>query len=142
MNPAATPTPNEATVLSRVMLDVGSLPNVRIWRQGVGRARSFDGERVMTFGIPGMADLSGILACGLRVEIECKAARGRLRLDQQRWRDMIRAMGGIWVEARSSDDVLEALKEHWRGCDMCSTRQRWSHERSGDGGNGITGDDG
>jgi len=66
--------------------------------------------RVIRFGIPGQADISGILApSGQRIEIECKSKTGRLTQEQVAWRDMILRHGGLYILARSLDDVAAAL---------------------------------
>lgn len=74
----------------------------------------------MRFGVKGQADISGILhrtcrncgelAHGVRVEIEVKGPEGRMEKSQKRFRAMIEKHGGIYVVARSIDDVRRALE--------------------------------
>ena len=65
---------------------------------------------MVRFGIPGQADISGIISpSGRRIEIECKTGSGVLSKPQRNWRDMIERHGGLFVEARSKQDVAAAL---------------------------------
>ena len=60
------------------------------------------------FGGPGAGDLIGHL-CGRYFEIELKAKRGKLRDLQIVHRDLIRSTGGMYIEARTLDEVHRAL---------------------------------
>ena len=46
---------------------------------------------------------------GQAIAIETKAKDGRLSTPQQNWRDAFRRVGGIYVLAKSSDDVYAVL---------------------------------
>lgn len=72
------------------------------------------GRRVVAFGIPGQADLTGILPCGLRLEIEVKGPNGRQSPEQRSFQRMIERFGGVYVLAHSVDDVWQALRSHLR----------------------------
>lgn len=63
----------------------------------------------MELAPPGAADLTGILSGGRRLEVEVKSASGRQRENQIAWETMTRKQGAIYVLARSTNDVLEAL---------------------------------
>lgn len=66
--------------------------------------------RPVTFGVPGMADLTGIISpTGQRLEIEVKTLVGRQSKVQKNYEIMINNMGGKYILARSVGDVLEAL---------------------------------
>ena len=80
---------------------------MRLWRQNVGTMRIND--RVIKYGQKGMADLSGILPDGRRLEIEVKTPRGRQSDAQKNWQIMIERFGGVYILARSVADVREAL---------------------------------
>jgi len=62
------------------------------------------------FGFKGMADLSGIVQGGRRLEIECKTKTGRLSKEQERFGAMIERFGGIYIVARSADDAVRQLE--------------------------------
>jgi hypothetical protein len=83
---------------------------MRLWRNNTGVARI--GRRVVRFGVPGQADLTGILPDGRRLEIEVKSADGRQTEEQRNYQSMIERFGGVYVLARSVDDVTSALQAH------------------------------
>lgn len=86
----------------------GTRPDLRIWRANVGVARI--GRRVVRFGVPGQADITGILPNGRRLEIEVKAPGGRQSEDQVNFQRMIERFGGLYVLARSLEDVRKAIE--------------------------------
>jgi hypothetical protein len=61
------------------------------------------------FGIPGQADLTGLLPGGVRLEVEVKGAAGRQTEEQRAFQRMIERFGGVYVLARSVDDVWAAI---------------------------------
>ena len=77
------------------------------WRQNTGAVTI--GNRHVRFGIAGAADITGILADGRRLEIEVKAPKGRQSVTQKAFQEVIERMGGLYVLARSADDVIEEL---------------------------------
>ena len=117
---------SEKQIQDEIMLAAGRLPHVRIWRQNVGLAIPVGRKHPMRFGRKGMADLSGMLACGKRVEIECKSARGRLSKDQKRWQALCILMHAEWILGRSAASVVEALERHREGCEVCTLGVDWS----------------
>lgn len=60
----------------------------------------------------GLTGSSDILACikGRFIGIECKTGKGSLSTPQRRFRDAVQRHGGIFIEARSVDDVATVLK--------------------------------
>jgi len=94
------------------MIAIGSMPNVRIWKRVVG----FDRQKGIKYGIPGESDLQGIIAPhGKILAIECKTGLGKLNQDQIRFRDMIIKFGGIYIEARSVEQICKELANHLSG---------------------------
>jgi len=101
---------SEQSLVAAILNRFGSRPGVRLWRANVLVARDHTG-RVVRAGVTGQADISGILApSGVRIEIECKSPTGKQSHAQRIWGDMIRKHGGIYVVARSVEDVEEALR--------------------------------
>lgn len=98
----------EADLQAAILHEFGSRPDIRLWRANVLVARTKDG-RVVKAGVKGQADLSGIRAGGQRIEIEVKSPSGRQSQEQKRWQAMILRFGGIYVTARSLEDVREVL---------------------------------
>jgi hypothetical protein len=101
---------SESQVVSDIFREFGARPDLRIWRQNTGAART-PGGRFVRFGIPGQADISGLrLPSGQRLEIECKVpAGGRQSKEQRQWQTIIERFGGLYVLARSVADVEAAL---------------------------------
>jgi hypothetical protein len=66
--------------------------------------------RIVKFGTPGAADLSGILEDGRRIEIEVKTATGRQSEQQKRFQAMIEKFNGIYILARSIEDAERGIE--------------------------------
>lgn len=98
----------ESTLLSDILIRFGSDPRLRIWRANVLVAQDKSG-RVVRSGVKGQADISGILMGGRRIEIEVKTATGQQRPEQKKWQAMIERFGGLYVLARTPDDVERAI---------------------------------
>jgi len=81
--------------------------DLRAWRQNTGVA--YYENRPVKFGVPGAADISGILNTGTRLEIEVKTPSGSQSQAQKRYQDMITKFGGVYILARCVDDVIEGL---------------------------------
>lgn len=89
-------------------------PQVVVWRNNrfIGKAIGKDGkERHVSAGVDGQGDISGIIGpAGLRLEIEIKVGRDRIRPTQIGFRAMIRRHGGVYIEARDVQGVLGELR--------------------------------
>lgn len=100
----------ERDLVAAILHTFGAQPGLRLWRSNTGAARTHTGALVR-FGVPGQADISGVLAPhGQRIEIECKAPHGRQSAQQRKFQTMIEAHGGVYVLARSIEDVATALR--------------------------------
>jgi hypothetical protein len=82
---------------------------VRLWRNNSGVASTRDGSRFVRFGVPGQADLSGILKGGRRVELEVKTAAGRVSPQQQAFGEMVSRYGGLYAVVRCVEDAVAAV---------------------------------
>ena len=100
----------EKQIQNSIIRELGTKPWLRIWRANVGVARI--NRRVVRFGIPGQADLTGILYDGRKIEIEIKSATGRQTQDQKNFQAIIERFNGIYILARSINDVYEQLGAH------------------------------
>jgi len=116
----------ETILQNKIIRAIGTRPDVRIWRSHPGGA-TLQG-RFVRFGIPGQADVTGILpvvqvlSCphcdgqlstpplGVRLEIEVKTETGRLSKDQKNFQGMIERFGGIYIVARSPQAVLDIIR--------------------------------
>lgn len=103
----------EAQLQREILLTVGSRPDVRIWRANAGRAlvpTADGGLRPIQVNLPGCPDLIGFLApFGRFLGIEVKAPGGRLRPAQEAFRDALTRSGGLYIVARSVEDVTREL---------------------------------
>lgn len=116
---------SEAAIL-RQILDYLTLRRVFHFRNNSGAMVSEHNgkKRFMRFGMPGSADIIGILSPkrflqfdgsyrtdegGQFWAIEVKAAKGKLSPAQESFRDAVIANGGKYTLARSVEDVEKAL---------------------------------
>lgn len=97
----------EKHIQNEILREFGTKSTLRIWRQNTGAA-TFYGQRV-TFGVPGQADISGILPDGKRLEIEVKSAVGRQAENQKAFQALVTRFNGLYILARSVEDVYKAL---------------------------------
>jgi hypothetical protein len=86
---------------------------VRVWRNNriKAMAKGRGGRmRMVSAGVNGQGDISGIAGPkGVRVEIEVKAGKDQLSLDQIRFGQMIRSHGGIYLVAHQVEPTLDDL---------------------------------
>ena len=100
----------EKQIQADILATYGGKPWCRIWRHSTGVGLTPDGNQVVRYGLVGSADLSGILSDGRRLEIEVKSAKGRQRQQQKQFQRMIERFNGIYILARSVDDVARVLE--------------------------------
>ena len=99
----------ERQVQNAILRAFGTRRSMRLWRANCGVARI--GNRVVRFGVPGQADLTGILPDGRRIEVEAKSPGGKQTEEQRSFQRMIERFGGVYVLARSVADVATALTQ-------------------------------
>lgn len=109
----------EAHVLRAILAAWGAHPRLRIVRVNVGvgwfakgkPARKTDaGAYPVHFGVPGTADLVGLIApSGRMVMIECKSATGTQRDEQKVMQAVVERFGGLYLLARGVADVDQAF---------------------------------
>jgi hypothetical protein len=101
---------SESEIQAEILRVLGARPDLRLWRANTGVAFNPRG-RAVRFGVPGQADLSGILAGGRRLEIEIKNARGKQTPEQVHFGAMIVRFGGLYIVAHSLHEALTAIEE-------------------------------
>ncbi len=79
-----------------------------VWRNNTGALPDKTGRKVH-YGHKGSADIIGVNPYGKFIAVEAKSAKGRITPEQAIFRDRIEAKGGVYVLAKSIDD-LEARK--------------------------------
>lgn len=111
----------EAFILRDVLKAWGAHPRLRIVRVNVGvgwfakgkPARKKDpGAYPVHFGVPGTADIVGLIApTGRMVQIECKSAVGVQSDEQKTMQKVVEQFGGLYLLARSVADVDAAFAQ-------------------------------
>ena len=107
---------NPETIIQNAILEaIGSRDDLYIARRNVGLARDPDTGRVVKFGVPGEADLQGVLRLGprvgLAVALEVKTPTGRQSSTQRKWESAWTRRGGFYRVVRSVDDAEQALQD-------------------------------
>jgi hypothetical protein len=98
----------ESFVVHDILKAWGAHPRLRIARVNTGAALLRG--RLVRFGVPGTADIVGLMApSGRLLMIECKTATGKQREAQVTMERVVTAMGGVYVVARSLADADAAL---------------------------------
>ena len=106
MMPTAPKTENWITF--EILKTWGAHPRIRMARVNTGAAMIKG--RMVRFGIPGTADICGLIApTGRFLAIEVKTATGKQRDAQVTFQRVVTAMGGLYVLARNLSDVDQAL---------------------------------
>lgn len=98
-----------------LLIALCEIPGVRAWKQQTGKARALDNDdRIIAFGLEGSGDITGIMRCksgsGLRLEIDAKIGRDKLRQTQQNFKAMITAHGGLYIESRNKYETIDIVK--------------------------------
>lgn len=96
-------------LVSLILIELSKM-GFRAWKNTTGTGLSMDGSRVIKFGVPGSPDIMGIGPQGKFLGVEVKTGSGVLRQEQIAFRDMVRRQGGIFIEARSIEDVVQLLQ--------------------------------
>ena len=105
---------SEASIQADILLELGKVfPDcVTAWRNNTGAFH--DGERLIKFGIPGQADISGLIKpLGCRLEIEVKRPGGRQSANQILFNRMINQHGGLYLlcDGDIEGQVIEPIRE-------------------------------
>lgn len=78
------------------------------WRANTGchvvPATQNSSRRYLRFGLPGMADIQGVLD-GRAIFLECKSATGKQSLNQKIFEGAVTAAGGVYRIVRNLHDI-------------------------------------
>lgn len=115
--------PSESEIQARIMLELGALPGIRLFRNTVGegyqghvvkRTPEFvvlENYRYVTFGLGvGTSDLIG-WAHGRFLGIECKTPAGKASPEQMRFISAVLGSGGFAGVARSPDEAFSLISD-------------------------------
>lgn len=98
----------EAWTLHEILKSWGAHPRLRLARCNTGAAKLKG--RWVKFGVPGTADVVGIIApTGRMIMIEVKSATGVQSSAQKVMQRVVTAMGGLYILARSLAEVDAVL---------------------------------
>ena len=98
----------EKRLQNEILRAFGTKRWMRLWRANTGVAQI--GSRVVRFGVPGQADLTGILPGGRRLEIEVKSDGGRQTEDQSNFQRMIeRIRHSRWASPGIGGSMLAGM---------------------------------
>lgn len=101
---------SEAVLQQNIRLALGMRDDIFLFRINVGKFRPLDGgKRVIQSAPEGTPDLMGVMEPGKAFAIEVKAPRGTQREAQKRWQEAWEKRGGIYILAKSLDDVYKGL---------------------------------
>lgn len=98
----------ESDIQSAILIYVTSLPGSFGFRMNTGAVQ--DGNRFIRYGLPGQPDIFLILN-GRFIGIEVKTKTGRQSEAQKNWQRNCEHAGGIYILARSVEDVIERLRK-------------------------------
>lgn len=109
----------ETQLQAKILKELGSLPNCRLFRNNVGKAyrgkiikRTADtitikNPYLIKYGLSvGSGDLIGILD-GKFLSVEVKGPRGRPSPDQISWCNMVNDQGGIGIITNNINDIYK-----------------------------------
>jgi hypothetical protein len=101
---------SEAAIQQEIRLALGQRQDIMMFRINVGKFRPIDGgARVIQSAPEGTPDLLGVITPGRAFAIEVKTEKGKQRLAQAAWQSAWEKRGGIYILARSVEDVYKGL---------------------------------
>jgi len=102
---------SEAVLQQEIRLALGMRDDIFMFRINVGVFRPLHGDqrRAIRSAPDGTPDLIGVMQPGRAFAIEVKAAKGQQREAQKNWQKAWEKRGGIYILARSVDDVYKGL---------------------------------
>lgn len=101
---------NESVIQTAILGYLNLRGDCMVWRNNTGGLRDAAG-RIVRFGFKGSGDILGVIApSGRFLSVECKRPSGGvLSKEQEAFGAQVRAAGGIYIVARSVDEVRAAL---------------------------------
>lgn len=99
----------ESDIQAAILIYVTSLPRSYFWRQNTGVFHDAEGRRRVRACPKGTPDIIGALN-GRFIVIEVKRGKGGVHMeDQKNWQRNCERAGGLYILARSVDDVRDRL---------------------------------
>jgi len=103
---------NHANLVKQILIACGSRSDCRIWPNNTGKARAFDHDGVISFGLVGSSDILGITSDGRFLAIEVKTGNAVQSQVQRKFMIMINEFFGRYFLVHSVAEAQEYL-------DMC-----------------------
>lgn len=101
---------SEAVLQQEIRLALGLRDDIFMFRINVGKFRPLEGgPRVIQSAPEGTPDLMGVMTPGRAFGIEVKTAKGKQRDAQKKWQEAWEKRGGLYILARSLEDVYRGL---------------------------------
>lgn len=116
---------NSHTILVKeILLALGREWEVcRAWQNDTGKAKSFDGQRVISFGLIGSSDIFVLMRYGIMVFLECKTGRGRQSAEQICFEKMVKSLEGNYHVVRNKNEAIDIVKKTANRIDRLFTQQ-------------------
>lgn len=105
---------NHTNLVNSILLAVGRLESVFAWKVQVGTFRALDNaKRIIKVGEDGHSDILMVVApIGRVIGVEVKTGNAVQNKYQKAWQKALEKRGGIYLVARSVDDVLSYLRDY------------------------------
>jgi hypothetical protein len=102
---------SEAVIQQSIRLALGMRDDIMMFRINVGVFRPLHGDqkRAIRSAPDGTPDLIGVMSPGRAFAIEVKTAKGQQHEAQKNWQKAWEKRGGIYILARSIEDVYKGL---------------------------------
>lgn len=78
-----------------------------VYRQNTGCTKI--GNRWVSFGKKGAADLTGLLQGGRRLEVEVKRPKEKQSPEQMEFQSQIETFGGLYLVVHSPEELIDSL---------------------------------
>jgi hypothetical protein len=102
---------SHSNLLKLVLIELSHARVATAWQSDTGVARSFDGNRVIKFGLKGCSDIVGITKSGKFLAIEIKIGTDKMRPDQINFLDMIIKNKGFHFIIRNEDQIKDMIND-------------------------------
>jgi hypothetical protein len=97
---------NHETLVNQMLIEL-SKRDALVWKNATGVARALKNDQIIRYGLNGSPDIIGMTPSGIFLGVECKVGRDTQRPEQINFERAVIKRGGIYVLARSLEDVLK-----------------------------------
>ncbi len=94
-------------LVNEILATFGSRRDLTLWKNATGAVKL--GDRFLRYGLKGSPDIIGIQDGGRFIGIEVKTGQARQTPEQKLFEAMLFRRRGLYILARSVDDVKNAL---------------------------------